>query len=84
MLETRAPGIAKHALQDTDDFRCNVWLSRWIGKLERVEGNWMLSVGRIKVNYVFDAFFWDEAKVINSEISVRVNNTVALIVENIR
>ena len=83
MFEAWAPRVTEHALQDADDFRTDVGFPRRVADFERVEGDWVSSVGRVEIDDIFDATFGDEAEIIDGEIAVWVDNTIALIVENV-
>ena len=84
VFEARAPRVAKHTFQNADNFGTDIGLSRRIGDLERVEGDWVGGVGWVEVDDIFDAAFGDETEVVDGEVAVRVDDTIALVVENIR
>ena len=83
VLEAGAPGFAEHALENTDDFGGDVGLAGGVRELERIESDRVSGVGGVEVDDVFDARFGDEAKVVDGEVAVGVDDTVALIVENV-
>ena len=84
MLETWTPRITEHTLQNADYFRTDVWLLRGIGNFEWVETNWELSVRWVEINDIFHAGSRYETEVIDRKITVRIDDTVTLIIENVR
>ena len=84
VFEARTPRVAEHTFQNADNFGTDIGFSRRIGDLERVEGNWVGGVGRVEVDDIFDAAFGDETEVVDGEVAMRVDDTIALVVENIR
>ena len=84
MFKSRAPRVAKHAFKYANNFRTDVGFSGRIRKFKRVKGDWVLSVSWIKINNVFNAILGNETQVIDCEVTVRVNDTVALIIEDVR
>lgn len=84
MFEARTPRIAEHTFQNTNNFRTDVGFFSRIGDFERVKGHWISRVGGVEINYVTHARFGDKSEVVDSKIAVRVNNTITLIVKNIR
>ena len=60
VLKARTPRITEHALKYADDLRRDIWLAAWIVHLKRVKGHWVLCVGRVEVNDILDAGFWDK------------------------
>jgi len=84
VLEAGTPRFAEHAFEDADDFGADIGFAGFVGDFERVEGNWILSIRRVEVDDVFEAILRDEFEVANGKVAVRVDDAVALIVENIR
>ena len=83
MLKTWTPRIAEHTLKHADNLRTDVRFATGIAYFERVESDWILSVGWVEIDYVINTRFRHKAEVINSEIAMRINNTITLIVKNI-
>ena len=42
-----------------------------------------MSIGRIEVDNIFDAAFWDELEVVHGEIAVWIDNTITLVVVDV-
>ena len=84
MFKSRTPGIAKHTLKNADNLGTNIGFSGGVGKFERVESDWELGVCWIEINNVFNAVWWNETEVVNGKISVWIDNTITLIVKNVR
>ena len=83
VLETRAPRVAEHTFQDADNFGADVGFSRVVGKLEWVISHGKIAVGGVEINDVVNAIFGDETEVVNGEVAVRVDDTIALIMKNV-
>lgn len=84
MFKTWAPRVAEHTFKHADDFGTDVGLAARIADFERVKGNWIGGIGRVEINHIFNPAFWHEAEVVDGEVAVRVDDTIALIIENIR
>ena len=84
MFETWTPRITEHTLQNADYLRTDVWLLRGIRNFEWIEADWILGVRWIKIDDIFHTRSGHEAEVIDRKITVRINDTVTLIIENIR
>ncbi len=83
MLKSWAPRISEHTFQNADDFGTDVWFAGGIVEFERIKGNWVSSVGWVEVDDVLDTMFGNEAQVIDSEVAVRINNAVTLVIKYI-
>ena len=42
-----------------------------------------MSIGRVEVDNIFDAVFWDELEVVHGEIAVWIDNTITLVVVDV-
>ena len=84
MLEARTPRFTEHALEDTDDLGADVGFACWVGEFKRVESDRVSGVGGVEIDNVFNAGFGDEAKIIDGKVAVRIDDAVALIIENVR
>ncbi len=80
MLEARTPRIAKHAFQDTDDFRTDIGFSRLVGEFERVESDWVGGISWVEIDDVFDAAFGDKTEVVDGKVAVGIDDAIALII----
>lgn len=83
MLKAWTPRVAEHTFKHADHFRTDVRLAARVAHFKRIEGDWILRVGWVEIDYVINAGFRHKTKVINSEISMRIDNTIALIIENV-
>ena len=84
MFETWTPRITEHTLQNTNYLRTNVWLLRGIRNFEWIEADRILRVSRVKINDIFHTGSGHETEVIDRKITMRIDNTVTLIIENVR
>ncbi len=84
MLEAWPPAFAKHAFKNANDLGADIGLAGWIGQFKGVESYWMVGVGRVEIDNVFNARLGDEAKVVDGKITVGVDDAIALIVKNVR
>ena len=83
MLKARAPRITEETFKDADNLGTDIRLSGRVTELKWVEGDRIGSVGRVEVDDVIDTMLGNEAEVVDCEVAVRVDDTVALIVKNI-
>ena len=84
MFETWTPRITEHTLQNANYFRTDVWLLRSIRNFEWVEADRILRVSRVEINHIFDTRSGYEAEIIDRKITVRIDDTITLVIKNVR
>ena len=83
MLEARAPRFAEHTFKHADDLGTDIRLAGGITELKRVKSDRIGRIGGVKIDDIVDAVFRDKAEVIDGEVAMRVDNTVALIIKDV-
>ena len=83
MLKARTPGIAEHTLQNANNLGGDVRLLRGVGYFERIKGDRERSIGGVKIDDVFYSRLGNKPEVVDGEVAVGVDNTVALVIINI-
>ncbi|MCY1374157.1 hypothetical protein D9M69_614790 [compost metagenome] len=55
----------------------------WISNFEWVKSKWVCSVGRVKIDDILHAATRYEAHIVDGKVAVRIDNSVALAVEDV-
>ncbi len=83
VLEPWTPAVAEHTFQYPDDFRGDIVLLVRVIDFHRVETERKCGISRIEVDDVVDTISWDEMHVVDRKVTVRVDDSVSVLVVHV-